>query len=134
MPDITLTLDPETGSFPPATGLKPGVNYTIILEVEEPFEFSILLQIDVDEPAAKDDELILLDESGTEVEKIAVKDMVEVSRDMVRLVFKKAQKDKKYSLIRDYGAEDDGGHDPLFIKLTYDELMKYTHGSGDAES
>jgi hypothetical protein len=35
MPDIHLTLDPDTGGWPPATGLKPGKTYTIILEGAE---------------------------------------------------------------------------------------------------
>jgi hypothetical protein len=35
MPDIHLMLDPDTGDWPAATGLKPGKSYTIILEMEE---------------------------------------------------------------------------------------------------
>ena len=32
MPEIHLAFDPDTGSWPAATGLRPGQSYTIILE------------------------------------------------------------------------------------------------------
>jgi len=97
------------------------------------FVFEILLQIDVDDPAAQDDVLILLDENNAEIKKLPVKDMKEVSEDIVRIRLEDIDMDKKYSMIRDYGAEDDGGHDPLFINLTPKELMKYSKVSDDED-
>jgi hypothetical protein len=90
------------------------------------FIFDILLQIDVDDPKAQDDVLILLDENNAEVKKLPVKDMKEISEDIVRIVIEDIDMDKKYTMIRDYGAEDDGGHDPLFVQLTPRELMKFS--------
>jgi hypothetical protein len=97
------------------------------------FVFEILLQIDVDDPKAQDDVLILLDENNAEVKKLPVKDMKEISEDMVLIVIENIDMDKKYTLIRDYGAEDDGGHDPLFIQLTPKELMKFSKAPDEEE-
>jgi hypothetical protein len=94
--------------------------------IKTKFVFDILLQIDVDDPKAQDDVLILLDENNAEVKKLPVKDMKEVSEDIVRIVIEDLAMEKKYTLIRDYGAEDNGGHDPLFVQLTPRELMDFS--------
>lgn len=101
--------------------------------IKTKFVFDILLQIDVDDPKAKDDVLILLDENNAEVKKLPVKDMKEISEDIVRIVIEDIKMDKKYTLVRDYGAEDDGGHDPLFVQLTPRELMKFSKDPSDKD-
>jgi hypothetical protein len=93
---------------------------------EIPFStvFQIHLQIDVDDPKAKDDILILLDENGSEVMKLYVGEMKEVSENIVSLTFEDLPMDTKYSLVRDYGTDEDGGHDPLFVKLSLNEIKE----------
>jgi hypothetical protein len=86
--------------------------------------FVIHLQIDVDDPKAKDDELILVDDSGAEVMKLCVGDMKEVSEDMIRLEFPDLEMDKKYTFYRDYGPDEDGGQDPLFVDLSPNEIRQ----------
>jgi hypothetical protein len=100
MPDITLTLDPETGSFPPATGLKPGVNYTIILEVEE---HGLWFQFDRHNPFSDDDCIILRTVDGSEVHKIVLKELRETRGDYVFAPFPKLEDGQKYDLIYDPG-------------------------------
>ncbi len=102
--------------------------------IKTKFVFDILLQIDVDDPAAKDDVLILLDENNAEVKKLPVKDMKEIAEDMVRIVIEDIDMDKKYTLIRDYGAEDDGRHDPLFVMLTPRELMEFSEAPKEKDA
>lgn len=86
--------------------------------------FRIHLQIDVDDPAAKDDTLILLDEGGAEVLKLCIGDMKEVSEDIVCLTFEGLDMDTRYSLVRDYGPDEEGGQDPLFVNLTLNEVKE----------
>ncbi len=95
-----------------------------VQEVKE--AFTILLEIDVDDPEAKDDELILLDNDGNEVMKVMVSEMEEVEKDLVRLEFPDIEMEKKYNLIRDYGDDDEGGVDPLFIDMTPNEILEVT--------
>jgi hypothetical protein len=80
--------------------------------------WKIWLQIDVDHPKAKDDELILTDESGAEVQRVKVSAMKEIDQDYVELSFPDLDMTKKYTLMRDYGPDEDGGKEFLFEDLT----------------
>lgn len=95
-----------------------------VQEVKE--AFTMLLEIDVDDPEAKDDELILLDMDGNEVMKILVSEMEEIEEDVVKLEFPDIEMDTKYNLIRDYGDDEEGGVDPLFIDMTPNEILEVT--------
>ncbi len=86
--------------------------------------FAILLHIDVDDPEARDDQLKLVDADGNEVLLINVADMKEIEQDVVRLTFPDIDMDTKYSLIRDYGSDEDGGEDPLFVDMTLNEIKE----------
>lgn len=86
--------------------------------------FEILLELDTDDPKARDDELILVDENDDEVLRLKVADMEEEEEDVVRLVFRGIDMDTKYSLIRDYGAEEDGHQDPLFVNMSPREIIE----------
>jgi hypothetical protein len=91
--------------------------------------FTVLLQIDVDDPKAKDDELILYDDQNGEVARVKVGAMTEIAEDMVRLIFENIDMKKKYTLIRDYGPDENGGHDPLFVEMTPEELMEMSNAA-----
>jgi hypothetical protein len=41
--------------------------------------------------------------------------MKEISENVVCLTFPGIDMNKKYSLVRDYGSDEEGGHDPLFV-------------------
>jgi len=86
-----------------------------------PVEF--WLEVDVDDPAAKDDVLILQDEGGSEVERVEVVSLKEEMPDHVLLKFKNWKEGGKYSLIRDHGSDDDGGQDWIFKNMSLKEIQ-----------
>lgn len=89
----------------------------------------VWLGIDTDDPKAKDDILILKDEGGAEVMRLNVAEMEEVDADYVELRFPGLVEDVKYTLIRDYGKEEDGGQDALFEDMTPAELREWGEGT-----
>ncbi len=75
------------------------------------------LQIDLDHPKAKDDELILLNEGGGEVKRLKFSELSEAQEDFVELRFEGIDRDAKYSLMRDYGPDEGGGKEYLFEEM-----------------
>lgn len=93
-----------------------------------PVTFEILLQLDTDDPKAKDDELILVDDKGGEVTRVKVSEMKEESENHVRLKFRNIEMGAKYSLVRDHGPDEEGGQDSLWVNLSPDEIMAMFQG------
>ncbi|MCG5053674.1 MAG: hypothetical protein KA712_11990 [Myxococcales bacterium] len=87
-----------------------------------PSIWEILLQFDPDAPGAKDDELILLDGEGNEVERVGPAEMTKQGRDWVLVKFKNTRRLRRYTLIRDHGPDEGCGPDVLFWDMSPDEL------------
>jgi hypothetical protein len=89
-----------------------------------PTPWELLMQIDVDDPEAQDDELILLDSDHNEIERIDVSRMAKEGKDWVRIRFEKTVLQKPYTLIRDHGPDEGGGIDVLFENISPRDLDK----------
>ncbi len=87
-----------------------------------PSLWEILLQFDPDDPQAQDDELILLDAAGNEVERVGPGEMTKQGRDWVVVKFKNTRRLRRYTLIRDHGPDEGCGTDVLFFDMSPDEL------------
>lgn len=87
-----------------------------------PSIWEILLQFDPDAPEAQDDELILLDGEGKEVERVGPSEMTKQGRDWVLVKFKNTRRLRRYTLIRDHGPDEGCGPDVLFWDMSPDEL------------
>lgn len=81
---------------------------------EEYIDWVIWIELDPDDPAAQDDEVILLDSWDEEVQRVHLSSCGKDGYG-VRVVFKNIWRDDYYTLIRDYGPNDGGGTDTLFI-------------------
>ncbi|MDQ3003252.1 MAG: hypothetical protein M3Y08_18585, partial [Fibrobacterota bacterium] len=98
------------------------------LEVKSPLlqigkaPFKLWLEMDVDNPKAKDDTLILLDADGGEVKRTQVSELREDGNNRVCLVLEDLDRSAKYSMIRDLGSDEDGGKELLFEAMSPDEL------------
>lgn len=86
-------------------------------------DFEVLLHIDAENPRAKDDTLLLVDEDGTEVKTLKVAEMQEEGEDRVRLRFEGVDMRKRYSLVRDNGPDEEGGRDAFWINLSPEEII-----------
>jgi hypothetical protein len=89
-----------------------------------PTPWELLMQIDVDDPEAQDDELILLDSDHNEVERVDVSRMAREGKDWVRVRFEKTVLQQPYTLIRDHGPDEGGGVDVLFENISPRDLDK----------
>ncbi len=82
----------------------------------------IWLQIDLDHSKAKDDTLILLDEGGAEVKRLSFSELKETEPNFVELRFEGLDREKKYTLMRDYGPDEEGGKEFLFEEMSPSEI------------
>jgi len=88
---------------------------------EEIIDWAIWIELDPDDPKAKDDTAILLDAGHEEVERKALAGCPRNGSGVVA-IFKKIEKHSRYTLIRDYGPDEGGGTDTLFIDRSPAEL------------
>lgn len=95
-----------------------------------PAIWEILIQIDAEDPEALDDELILYDTQGSEVERVGQSDMAKEGEDWVRVKFKNTRRLRRYTLVRDHGPDEGGGVDVLFENMSPDELEALTEQAG----
>jgi hypothetical protein len=81
---------------------------------EEIIDWAIWIELDPDDPKVKDDTVILLDAGHEEVERVALSGCPRNGSGVV-VTFKKIEKHSRHTLIRDYGPDEGGGTDTLFI-------------------
>jgi hypothetical protein len=86
--------------------------------------FALWLELDVDNPKAKDDVVVLLDAGHQEVKRFKLAEMKESQPDRVRLVLGDLPRGEKISLIRDLGPDEEGGQEILVEDLTPDEITE----------
>ncbi|HLP41598.1 MAG TPA: OmpA family protein, partial [Fibrobacteria bacterium] len=76
-------------------------------------DFEVRLQFDAEAPRAQDDELLLVNEDGNKVAALKVGELKEDGEEGVRLRFEGVDLRRRYSLVRDHGPDEEGGHDTL---------------------
>jgi hypothetical protein len=88
---------------------------------EEIIDWTLWIELDPDDPKAQDDTVILLDAGYEEVERMPLSGCPK-SGSGVLVIFKQVDKYSRYTLIRDYGPDEGGGQDTLFIDRSPAEL------------
>jgi hypothetical protein len=81
---------------------------------EEIVDWAIWIEVDPDDPKAQDDTVILLDASHEEVERKVLAGCPRQGSGVIA-IFKDIEKHSRYTLVRDYGPDEGGGADTLFI-------------------
>jgi hypothetical protein len=109
----------STGSSQPA--LTPSQLWGKAKEDSDIIDWTIWIELDPDDPKASDDVVILIDEFHQEVMR---KPLAACPRQGggVLVVFKEINKHQRFSLIRDYGPNEGGGADTLFIDSSPAEM------------
>ena len=92
---------------------------------EELVDWKIWIELDPNDPKAKDDTVILLDACHDEVERKALAGCPREGEGVV-VTFEKIEKHSRYTLIRDYGPDEGGGADTLFIDRSPADLEEET--------
>jgi hypothetical protein len=88
---------------------------------EDVIDWVIWVELDPDDPKAQDDELILIDIREAEVQRVHLSSCAKEGFG-VKVVFEQVEKHTAYTLIRDFGPDEGGGIDTLFIGRTPQEL------------
>jgi len=89
----------------------------------------MLYQLDVDEPAAKDDTIIIRTDDGSWTYEIPVSSLSEVEPDWVELVFPRPPPGRRYSMIQDLGKDGD----PIVIVDGHDESVFWASDPDEVE-
>lgn len=90
---------------------------------EEIIDWTLWIELDPDDPKAKDDTVILLDGYHQEIERVVLSGCPRQGSGVV-VIFKDIEKHSPYTLISDYGPDEGGGQDTLFIGRSPADLEK----------
>jgi hypothetical protein len=103
--------------------ITPSQMKALINDKEKIIDWTIWIELDPNDPKASDDVVILLDEFHQELMR---KPLASCPRDGegVLVTFEKIDKNAPFTLIRDYGPNEGGGQDTLFINFSPTEMDK----------
>jgi|GEM_PF-4704040 len=105
----------------PEPAMTPSQLWRRAKEEDDIIDWTIWIELDPDDPKASDDVVILLDEFYQEVER---KPLAACPRrgTGVLVEFKQIREHDRFTLIRDYGPNEGGGSDTLFLDCSPAEL------------
>jgi len=127
-------MDPMPGNTPPAAwvstlaapppdGVEPQKKPPRKKDPETK-DWKLWVELDPTDPAATNDELVLVNGAGSEIQRVKLSAMPSQGAGKVA-VFKKLDLNRRYSLIREY-AGGTGGTVALFVDFTPNELEDFS--------